>query len=132
MRWLETLFCCAMVQAFEAAIAIDLLEYLYNPAFGKSGLLHGNLLSLECQKVLLLGCPLDGGAYPITPLWVAQLKGDYSLWQDGEAGFGRLCRIVLGDQRTIGGYAVSTDDDCEALLQLGASQLRGSSATMAV
>lgn len=74
-------------------------------------------------SLLLAACPgkaaaTDAFVEEVVPPWVAELRGDYTLWQDGEAGLGQLCDIILGVDRTIGGYAVSTDGKCEEQLQL--------------
>jgi hypothetical protein len=50
--------------------------------------------------------------------WLAGLKGNYDLWQYGEGGCGRSCKIPLTDNRTIGGYELRNDGSCADKLGL--------------
>jgi len=42
--------------------------------------------------------------------WASQLQGRHVLREDVQGGRG--CRITLTDQRTIGGYALTSDEPC--------------------
>lgn len=53
---------------------------------------------------------VDDGLSATPDPWTSRLQGRYVLWEDFEGG--RVCRITLTDQRTIGGYAVTADDAC--------------------
>jgi hypothetical protein len=64
------------------------------------------------------GQSTEAFADEVPPPWVAELKGDYDLWQDGEGGFGHNCTVSLTDQRTIGGYELRSDESCEQNLDL--------------
>lgn len=52
----------------------------------------------------------DDGLSAAPDAWASQLQGRHVLWEDFEGG--RVCRITLTDERTIGGYAVTSDEPC--------------------
>ena len=46
----------------------------------------------------------------------SKFKGAYDIWEDFEGG--KVCKINLGDEPTIGGYALEGDANCFAAFKL--------------
>jgi len=61
--------------------------------------------------------PAHDGLSAAADAYVADLKGRQDLWEDVESG--RVCSVTLEDVRTIGGYAVTADDECVVKLDVG-------------
>ncbi|WP_257558051.1 protease inhibitor Inh/omp19 family protein [Sphingobium sp. CFD-2] len=58
----------------------------------------------------------DDGLSDAPYVYASRMKGIYELAEDREGG--RACRIILTDERTIGGYEAQADNACTALFAL--------------